>query len=327
MHSTSRPTTLVLNPLKWSKLTWVVCLLWLAFGVFANVLIEYPSDVPKLVRVGWPLTHTEAWYPAHSATATRQETTYFIAVFDALAVVGVQLSIIAVAPHCPRRISLRTLLLLTALVAILFAIGRVIVANVVLSALAMDATDAIAYCLYFSPPVVWLGVIVFDRLGVRRVPGRLWPVVLVGALAGLVGLSVWEYIPGTLCLDDHGSPHGTGKREYYYDSGALMMEEWYRAGTLIKSTWYRPAGTHIATSVFDKETGGVGYFLRQDGSVRRQMRFRYSPAVEDYVAHGTATDFAPDGSVVKSVEYRDGTPAEEQQATVDKAPPSDGPKR
>ena len=316
MHSTNRPTTLMLNPLRWSTLTWLVWLLWLAVGVYLNVLSEYSSDVPKFVRVGWPLIHTEAWYPANSATATRQDTSHFIAVVDVLVVVGVQLSIIAVAPHWPRRFSVKALLLLTALVAILFAIGRVIVANEVLSALAMTGTDLIVYCLYFSPLAVWLGVIVFGRFRVRRALDHLLPFVLVGALCGLVILAVWEYIPGTYCCDGRGFPHGTGKRDYYYDSGALMMEEWYRAGVPTKTSWYRPDGTHIATSVFDKETGGVGLFLRQDGSVRRQMRFRYSPSEKCYVAHGTTTDFAFDGSVVKTVEYRDGAPAEGQRAAV-----------
>ena len=315
MYSTSRPTTVVLNPLKWSSLTWLVFLLWLALGVLANLGAtesRYGSGA-RVDRIGWPLTHTEAWYPANAALATRQDTSYFAVVVDMLMVVGIQLSIIVVAPHWPRRFSVRTLLWLTALIATLFAVGKVVVADEVLSAKAMDATDAIAYCLYFLPLAVWFGVIVFRRLGVRHFPGKLLPVAVVSTLFGLVMLSVWEYIPGTLCRDAHGFPHGTGKTEYYYDSGALMKEEWYCAGVETKATWYRPDGTHIATSVFDKETGGVGFFLRQDGSVRRQMRCRYSPSEKLYIAHGTATDFAPDGSVEKSVEYRDGAPAEDTQ--------------
>jgi hypothetical protein len=314
----------VLNPLKWSSLTWLVFLPWLALAVLANLgATEYrDGSGARVDHFGWPLTHTEAWYPANSASATHQETSYLFAIVDVLAVVSVQLSIIVVAPHWPRRFSVRALLLLTTLVATLFAMGRVIVADKVLSALAMNATDAIAYCLYFLPLAVWCGAFVFCWFGVRRFSDTLLPVAVVGALVGLVVLSAWEYIPGTLCCDANGFPHGTGKKEYYYDSGALMIEEWYRAGVQTKTTWYRPDGTHIATSAFDKETGGVGLFLRQDGSIRCQMHFRYSPSEKLYLAHGTATDFAPDGSVVKTVEYRDGAPAEGQQGAVGKAQPA-----
>lgn len=266
----------------------------------------------RVDHCGWPLTHTKAWYPASSASTTHQETSYLFAIVDVLAVVSVPLSIIIVAPHWPRRTSVRALLLLTTLVATFFAMGRVIVADKVLSAIAMDATDAIALCLYFLPLAVWCGAFVFRWFGVRRFSDKLLPVAVVGALVGLLVLSAWEYIPGTLCCDANGFPHGTGKKEYYYDSGALMIEEWYRAGVQTKTTWYRPDGTHIATSAFDKETGGVGLFLRQNGSIRRRVRFRYSPSEKLYLAHGTATDFAPDGSVVKTVEYRDGVPAEGQ---------------
>ena len=318
MHSTNRPTGLVLNPLKWSTLTWLVFSLWLAMGVVANLAaseFRYESGA-RVEGVGWPLTHTQAWYPANSASPTRQETSYLIAIVDALVVAGVQFSIIGVAPHWPRRFSVRTLLLLTTLIATLFAIGRVVVVDEVLFPAALNATDAIAGCLYFLPLAVWLGGIVLRRLGVRRFPRLLLPVTVVSALIALAMLSVWEYIPGTLCRSDNGFPHGTGKREYYYDSGALMTEEWYRAGLITRITWYRPDGTRIATSVFDKETGGVGLYLRQDGSIKSQMRFRYSPSDKMYFADGVAIDYASDGSVEKSVEYRDGAPVEAQQAEV-----------
>ena len=118
--------------------------------------------------MGWPLSHTEATYPLNSASETHQETSYLIAIMDLLAIACVQFSIIAVAPRWPRRFSVRTLLLLTTLVATVIAMGRVVVADRVLSALAMNAADAIVLCLYFMPVVVWFSVIVFRRCWVTH---------------------------------------------------------------------------------------------------------------------------------------------------------------
>lgn len=326
MHSTKRPTTLVLNPLKWSTLTWLVFLLWLGLGVLANLaVIDLPSGGGARVEgVGWPLIHTQVWYSANSAVTTRQETSYLNAIVDALVIAGVQFSIIVVVPHWPRRFSVRTLLLLTALVATLFAIGRVIVANKVLSHATLYAADMIADCLYFLPLAVWLGGTVLRWLGLRRMPRMLLPAAVVCLLIALIMLSVWEYIPGTFCHDNDGFTHGTGKKEHYYKSGALMTEEWYRAGLVTQITWYRPDGTRIATSVFDKETGGIGIYLRQDGSIESHCRFRYSPSFGTYIADSMIV-YAPDGTVEKTIEYRDRV--EEQEAAVDQDPRNNGSKR
>ena len=110
------------------------------------------------------------------------------------------------------------------------------------------------------------------------------PIAVAVGLTGLIVLSGWEYVPGTYQVDGDGFPHGTGKAEHYYDSGALQSEEWYRAGILTAATWYRPDGTEIATSHFDKEIGGVGYYLREDGSIRCKMQCRYSPSDRMYFA-------------------------------------------
>jgi hypothetical protein len=166
----NRPRTVVRNPLKWSSLTWLVFLTWLAPAVLVNLgaTVFRDGSGARVDHCGWPLTHTKAWYPASSASTTHQETSYLFAIVDVLAVVSVQLSIIIVAPHWPRRTSVRALLLLTTLVATLFAMSRLIVADKVLSAIAMDATDAFALCLYFLPLAVWCGAFVFRWFGVRR---------------------------------------------------------------------------------------------------------------------------------------------------------------
>lgn len=135
-----------------------------------------------------------------------------------------------------------------------------------------------------------------------------------GVAAGAVGIALlclgfstfWEFIPGTYHTASNGWPRGTGRATYYYECGALKLEEWYRAGILTKASWYRPDGTEIATSRFDKESGGVGYYLREDGSIKSKLRYEFSPSDRMYVAEGTATHFAPDGSVEESVEYENG---------------------
>lgn len=122
----------------------------------------------------------------------------------------------------------------------------------------------------------------------------------------------WEYLPGTLYFDNHGFPHGTGMRQLFYDSGALMKEEWIRAGLPVRGKWYRPDGSVVAESTFDRRAGGVDYYLRQDGSVRVKMNCVFDRRDGMYMAHGPSTFFAPDGTVEKVVEYRHGQPVNGQ---------------
>lgn len=116
----------------------------------------------------------------------------------------------------------------------------------------------------------------------------------------------WEYLPGTYYEDASGHPHGSGKRFYYYNSGQLRLVESYSAGALTCQTWYAPNGTLIASSKFSKKDGGIGYSLRQDGSIRTRVPFYYSAVRREYVAHGTAFVYASDGTVAQTIEFRDG---------------------
>jgi len=120
----------------------------------------------------------------------------------------------------------------------------------------------------------------------------------------------WEYLPGTLYFDSQGYPHGTGKKEYFYDVGPLMKEEWYRAGILMRGKWYRPDGSVVAESIFDQKTGGIDYYLRQDGTVRAKMSGKFDPTERMYFADGPATYYTSDGKVEKVVEYRLGVKVE-----------------
>jgi len=109
-------------------------------------------------------------------------------------------------------------------------------------------------------------------------------VTLVGCLLGLYANR--DAIPGTYHTDENGFPRGTGVTEYRYDNGALMIREWYFRGLVYRATWFTPDGHEIATETYDKETGGTGYFLRQDGSIRSRHTFKYSPKENDYLGSG-----------------------------------------
>ena len=116
----------------------------------------------------------------------------------------------------------------------------------------------------------------------------------------------WELIPGTYHRDASGRPRGTGTESYTYDNGRLMLKEWYRAGLIERATWFRPDGTEITTEHYDKATGGVGYYLRQDGAIKSKYTYSYSPSENLYVADGDATYFRPDGAVEKTVRFSNG---------------------
>lgn len=134
----------------------------------------------------------------------------------------------------------------------------------------------------------------------------LFLIVLLVSLALGVFLN-WERIPGTFYRDANGFPHGTGTATYNYDSGELMIRELYYCGLIYRSTWYRPDGTEIAIEEYDKHSGGVGYYLRQDGSIRSKYSYAYSPTDDTYFAHGEVTEYNVDGSVKSTAQYINGS--------------------
>lgn len=132
---------------------------------------------------------------------------------------------------------------------------------------------------------------------------------LLALTACALALGVWlnrDLIPGTLYRDENGFSHGTGTATYNYDNGQLMLKEWYLRGLIYRATWYRPDGTEIATEEYDKTTGGVGYYLRQDGTIRSKYTYSYSASDHLYVADGDAILYRADGSVEKVVRFADG---------------------
>lgn len=116
--------------------------------------------------------------------------------------------------------------------------------------------------------------------------------ITVGVLVlAIFGVYVAGYMPGTIRRDANGFMHGTGWWRYRYDSGTLKLEEHYSAGQLSLSRWFRRDGSLIAETHWH-DGDGVGYFLRDDGTVRVKMEFR------DGKANGKAIYYKEDGVTV-----------------------------
>jgi hypothetical protein len=194
----------------------------------------------------------------------------------------------------------------------------VVVVLVVVSPAFLDEGETSAQTLLFLVIGFLIGAALYHifwgrpiRFGLRSM---LVGVVVVAVLCALA--FYWEYLPGTLHFDRNGFPHGSGTKYWYYESGALMIEEHYRAGVTTRSTWYKPTGEVIATTIWKKDQVNTGYFLYQDGSIRTKMEAVYDPEVRLYVAdeNGDRIDYAPDGTVER--EFREGKEVTRQSAGV-----------
>jgi antitoxin component YwqK of YwqJK toxin-antitoxin module len=108
------------------------------------------------------------------------------------------------------------------------------------------------------------------------------------------------YVPGTIRKNENGSFFGTGTAVYRYKTGAIAREDYYRAGRLKHSKWYKPDGSVVAETSWNGGTN-VGYYLREDGTIRVRMSFLGERA------HGPAIYYKEDGSTIDHVEeFRDG---------------------
>ena len=106
--------------------------------------------------------------------------------------------------------------------------------------------------------------------------------------------------PTKLHFDEQGVAHGTGVREYRYESGELMLEDFYDDGRLERSIWFRLDGSTIREEYW-QDGAGTGLYLRQDGSIRVAM-----PYVNG-IAHGMAVYYNSDGTISNVVEFVRGT--------------------
>jgi hypothetical protein len=140
-------------------------------------------------------------------------------------------------------------------------------------------------------------------LPVRLWRDRFWRrTTSIGIVLVLTGSAIytgWDYIPGTLRLDPSRGYLGSGWAYYHYPSGRVKLREWHFGSELIESTWFRPDGTTFAHTEWDSGMG-VGYYLRDDGSVRTKMTY-----VEG-VAHGPAEEYDEKGRLVAVKWYEHG---------------------
>ncbi len=128
--------------------------------------------------------------------------------------------------------------------------------------------------------------------------GNQRTLLLIGS-AVLIPLALWALsgqMPGTLYFDQSGAPHGTGTQRAFYGSGKLKLEDRFFAGELVEETWYKPDGTVLANEKFVSGCG-VGYYLRDDGSIRVKMTY------VDGISEGTATYFSTNGEVTHTAEF------------------------
>ena len=70
-------------------------------------------------------------------------------------------------------------------------------------------------------------------------------------------------------------------------------------GNVIESTWFHPDGSILAKTKW-MDGSGVGFYLRDDGSVRAKLQYQKG------LANGPATYFADDGSILRVAMFRNG---------------------
>lgn len=129
---------------------------------------------------------------------------------------------------------------------------------------------------------------------------RLKTLVILATLVAfaLVAYKYSDAIPGTYHQDENGFSRGTGVAEHHYDNGRLMIREWYFRGLIYRSTWFAPDGRELATETYDKEKGGVGYYLRQDGTIRTKHTYEYQPDSNMYGSVGNPIYYDASGTPV-----------------------------
>jgi len=139
------------------------------------------------------------------------------------------------------------------------------------------------------------------QMNLRRVFKYRLKTLLIFVTLFAIALAAYIYsdaIPGTYHKNEHGFPRGTGVAEYRYDDGSLMIREWYFRGLIYRSTWFTPDGRELVTETYDKATGGAGYYLRQDGTIRSKYIYEYMPELNAYGNAGNPVYYDATGTPI-----------------------------
>lgn len=126
-----------------------------------------------------------------------------------------------------------------------------------------------------------------------------WALILVTLAACSAAPWIYHSIPGTLVFDSKTGFRGTGTHTSRYPDGSVSLAEDFRRGKLLRSVWFKPDGSVVAATDW-KDGAGVGYYLRNDGTIKIRMTYANG------IAHGPVTYFNPDGSIAGEAEFRDG---------------------
>lgn len=115
--------------------------------------------------------------------------------------------------------------------------------------------------------------------------------------------------PGSLYFDSSGRPQGTGLKKYFYESGAVMIDEHYSVGEMTRSIWYRPDGSILANvPIPDKSKSYVGFYLNQNGTIRKKVTYRFVTGNRLWLADGPCECFDEDGKPAGTETYSNGRP-------------------
>lgn len=142
----------------------------------------------------------------------------------------------------------------------------------------------------------------FAMIAPRRSSRFRFSLKAIFALLFATSIYAWYasgHMPGTLYFDDSGFAHGSGRKAYYYTTGALKLEEFYTAGQLQKSRWYRPDGALLHETKWIAGSG-IGYNLREDGTIKAKIEF------VNGLAHGDAIYYDELGKIERVAKYREG---------------------
>lgn len=162
------------NPRKWNAICWVLLLIWLAGSVIGNYPFESPSPDPFVAPNGTAVTSFEYfhvvgmpfWYletrhvPNKPPTKTLDTLLLLlnIALISAT-LVGIIYSVQVFIP----KFSIRTIFVVITLVALIFALGRIVSASQ-----SFFAINFFAYGMYFSPIATAVFALIYSKFRANK---------------------------------------------------------------------------------------------------------------------------------------------------------------